>query len=452
MIYFISAIILYGISLFMYTYGRAGIINTILFTILSTIVSGLNLLYIISDYFTGRGLTNAIFFHLLNGLEGAGVSGYVIQVVAVLTLFLVSIAYTIYVCCVAIKNKNSKKYAISISYAVMIAAFMICPASRQLVTIYAQEVKQIAEIHKMNDSWIKPVGAPKNLVYLYVESLERTYSNKKYFPNLTKNLDELERYGISFSDIGQGESDWFTLGGMIASQCGFSTAQNVYKVGQKNIIHNIKCLPELLKDHGYTLAYMSGTRLGFAGTGDYYKDKGFDSVEGFEELKDKAVIHNEVSEWGLYDDETLELFFRKFKDLAEHKRPFALFGSTMDTHGPSGYVSPSCKSSPYPHIQDKILHAVSCSDILVSELVRKIINSEYANDTVVVIASDHLAMPSRATKYVGQLPRHNRLLIIPTDHGSGIVSTPGTTRDIGTTILKYIGFEGRIGLGKNLSN
>lgn len=67
----------------------------------------------------------------------------------------------------------------------------------------------------------KTIPDPKlNLVYIYGESLERTYFDNEAFPDLTPELGALKNEGLDFSHTQQLPGTDYTIAGMVASQCG----------------------------------------------------------------------------------------------------------------------------------------------------------------------------------------------------------------------------------------
>jgi phosphoglycerol transferase len=100
-----------------------------------------------------------------------------------------------------------------------------------------------------------------------------------------------------------------------------------------------------------------------------------------------------------------------------------------------------------------MLNAVAGADVLLASFIRQVRQSPIGANTVVVLASDHLAMTSTATPLFAGARRRNLLMIFPPGLSKGVhVDTPGTTLDIASTLLPFIGLEGAVGLGKDLSD
>lgn len=194
----------------------------------------------------------------------------------------------------------------------------------------------------------KANAKPKNLVLIYVESLENTYKDKaKFGRNLLKTLDAIE--GVSFSHFQQVMGTHWTIAGVTATQCAVPL-KNVTLYNGKTQGENIKsflpgaiCLGDILHDAGYRNVYMGGDALLFSGKGKFFKDHHFDEMYGREELKNR-LAEKDLHFWGLYDDDLLAQAQTKLKQLHAASQPFNLTITTIDTHGPDGYFLKPVKS------------------------------------------------------------------------------------------------------------
>jgi len=109
--------------------------------------------------------------------------------------------------------------------------------------------------------------------------------------------------------------------------------------------------------------------------------------------------------WGYYDDTVLDIAFERFNQLSAQPKPFGLFISTMDTHHPNGHPSRSCKDKIYQEGTNPILNAVLCSDYLISNFINRVLESAYAEDTIIILSSDHLAMSNTASHLLDDMER-----------------------------------------------
>lgn len=242
--------------------------------------------------------------------------------------------------------------------------------------------------HQVNISPKKP----KNLVLIYVESLENSYQQPALFKhNLLASLDQF--HGLSFQDFRQAPGTGWTIAGMIASQCGIPLKSVSFYDGNgvgekiKNFLPNAICLGDVLHKAGYRNVYMGGDALDFSGKGKFYRDHHFDEVYGRDELRG-TLTDAQLNFWGLYDDALLLATKQKLKQLHASGQPFNLTISTIDTHGPDGHYSPYCKKNKVNSFE-KI---VECTANQVAQLVQYIKQTGMINDTQIVISGDHLAM------------------------------------------------------------
>ena len=430
--------------------------------------------YLAADYFTGEGVTDAVLFHLVAGADGAGVLEFtdlLVQAGFALAGLLLFLA-------VAIRRfrQASRQRDISQAHAPVLLRLLralaapvlagvslaVHPATIDGMTLWAQyhtdgENTDISQ-------FVQPVELPaaprphKNLVYLYLESLERTYFDESKFPGLIRNLRELEKDSVSFHGLLQAPMTGWTIAGMTASQCGipmstFNVAAN--RMGErKRFLPGATCMGDLLKNEGYHLAYVGGADLNFAGKGNFYTTHGFDEIIGLEAMDVLTGGKLPKSKWGMYDDTTLDVVYQKFEQLSQTGRPFGLFSLTLDTHPPSGHATPACGEMVYGDGENKMLNAVHCADHLVGHFIRKIRSSQYAESTILVVGSDHLVMNSDATLLIqapGALPRNNLLLLFDTSAQPGIVNRVGTTLDVAPTVLSQRGYQiDEFAMGRNL--
>ena len=197
----------------------------------------------------------------------------------------------------------------------------------------------------------------------------------------------------------------------------------------------------------------NGSSLEFSGLKKFFVSHGFDNIYGLKELTELLDDKNYVNSWGLYDDSVFKIALDKFYDKSSGNKPFGLFISTMDTHHPNGHVSSLCEGEEWRIAVNPVLNAVKCSDRLIGNFIRQIISSEYADDTVIVITSDHLAMRNTATHRLERVPeRRNLFMIIEPSKIGERIDRNGSMLDVASTILPYLGFSGNIGLGRNLSD
>ena len=458
---------LLSISFYIVSKQSPGKVNRFLFSCIVFVHLFLFLLYKAADYFTGVGIDYATITQIKFGFRGAGIGDYVGHITLylfVLVLSLSALGFFIFKSKL-INRKKSRKLVLS-AYFLLVFAFVCNPAlinlynlptgtfipSRASSEFASTEFYKYYKIPKL-----KPrSNEQKNLVLIYAESLEHAFFNEQVFPNLVPRLKSIEQQGISFTNMHMTQGTGGTIWAISASQCGlplFLPNQAILTHGSEEFLGSAICLGDVLEDEGYHLAYYGGASLGFTGKGKFFKTHGFTEVYGKDELRLKLDDPDYLNFWGLYDDSLLDISFKRFLELSETKEKFGLFLLTIDAHTP-GYSSKQCEQTFYQDGENTHLNAVACTDYLLSEFIQKIAESPYAEKTVIVIASDHVnwnAAPSIDLLKKAREGRKNIFMIIEPgkDHVKE-VKTKATAFDIGTTILPFLGYDGEIGLGRNL--
>lgn len=448
--------------------------GTVLVVAVITVISTLLfVLYFISDYFTGDGINEAVIYHLRYGLTGAGFSEYAALAGLALLVLLACLAVLLRLLLhrsLAVRPAGSSRIAVALAFTALSLTLhpatadiaRLLPATAPGLAAYAsedtrrreREVQEDFDRHHVQTAARIAAGARKNLVLIYAESLERSYFDETLFPGLMPRLRALESAALTFTDIVQAPGTGWTIAGMVASQCGiplFTPSHGNSMSGLDSYLPAAHCLGDLLKDDGYHLAYLGGARLRFAGKGKFYQTHRFDEIAGLDELQARQRDTSYVNPWGLYDDEMLELAFDKFLALSKTQERFGLFLLTLDTHHPDGHLSATCRGMRYGNGDNPILNAVHCSDRLIAEFVERIRRSEWGKRTLIVIASDHLAMRNSAYDLLERVVRRNLFLVIDPDAAAAQrIATRGSMMDVAPTLLELMGHDSRLGLGNSL--
>ncbi|MER3547436.1 MAG: hypothetical protein C4338_07465, partial [Rhodanobacteraceae bacterium] len=244
------------------------------------------------------------------------------------------------------------------------------------------------------------MAAPgRNVVILYMESLERMYADPKVFPGLTPNLDRLRKQGLDFSGFETFSDATYTIAGMFASQCGvplytspFSAFD--YAAGNNNdettFQRKLVCLGDVLHAAGYRQVYMGGAPIAFSRKGLFYRLHGYDQALGLDQLEAQAGGNLPQSGWGLYDSDLFRLAMDRYRELERSGKPFNLSMITLDTHPPDGRPSPGCPA--YTRLANSMLQAVHCTDFLIGKFIDALAREPAWKNTAVLVMSDHLAL------------------------------------------------------------
>jgi phosphoglycerol transferase len=420
--------------------------------------------HVVSIQLAGSGINEAVLYHLIVGLEGAGFGEYRTTIVLAIGLLLATVAYGL--CCYYLVMRLKRKHlSIPLALTAIITSLGINPG---FTGVFKTSRAYFAEepmaplpddlVYDQVTALRNEVTQPKNLVLIYAESLESGYFDGERFPGLVPRLSDMRDKSLSFSRVESLPGMTWTIGGMVASQCGIPlvTANNIRntRIETETFLSEAYCLGDILTEHGYQLHYMGGADTTFADKNLFYESHGTWQVNGRAQLSPRLEDPNYINQWGLYDDSMLEMAKSRFDTLASDSKPFALTLLTLDTHHPNGHISRRC-DMPYGDGNNPILNAVHCSDQLLADFIEYVQSADAPEETLVVVVSDHLALPNTASDLLNQKPRLNLFMmpgIPPNSLGEDIDTTkPASLMDVGPTLLHALGFEVQaLGYGRNL--
>lgn len=280
----------------------------------------------------------------------------------------------------------------------------------------------------------------KNLVIIYMESLERIYTDSRIFPGLTPNLNHWRAQGLDYAGYLTFTGADYTIAGLFSSQCGapyLPSPVRALDLGGNNanatsFQPSLACLGDVLHAAGYRQVFMNGVSLSFADDGTFFKLHGFNQVLGLDQLE--AAHDNKLPHpgWGLYDSDLFRFAVQKFDALAKSGKPFHLDVLTIDNHPPHGRPSPDCPK--YAANSNDILQAVHCTDYLVGKFLGAISKNPAFKNTIVVVMSDHQSMRNDAWPLYPKWYKRRPLLFI-LNAGEGRRDMRFYHMDIAPTVL-----------------
>lgn len=418
-----------------------------------------------------------IMFHITSPVEGTSsdiIVGFVLKVL------LPSIAVTAAAVIVklVLKKKEAKQKALrtaNIVTAVVLAAFLGVSA---FLFMNKYKVIEYFSTKSVNSDFIKDnytdpektaITFPekkRNLIYIYLESVEMTYADKKSggaldyncIPELTKlalendcfsgNNEKLNGAKVSFGAT-------YTMGGMVAQSSGLPVVGGVGNAAsqQESFYPGATVLGDILKREGYNNELMVGSKVEFGGRGVYFGKHGdyklFDYTYA---LKNKMLPSDDYYVWWGFEDQKLFTFAKdELKDLASKGAPFNLTLLTVDSHFEDGYVCPLCKDE----YGTQYANVMACSSRQLKEFIDWIKQQDFYENTTIVLNGDHLTMDKDFLASIdAQYDRRTFTAII----NSAVKPEENKAREYNTldlfpTTLAAMGckIEGdRLGLGTNL--
>ncbi|QEW30736.1 phosphatidylglycerol--membrane-oligosaccharide glycerophosphotransferase [Erwinia billingiae] len=416
----------------------------------------LNASMLASNYFTGEGINDAVIYTITSSLSGAGIGKYILPAMGLIVGLVVLFGVLSWLLRLRKGHRASPLYSL-LAVILAVASINTTPAYQQVASLIKSQVgkgnSDFYTHYKVPGKQLR--GDKPNLVYIYAESLERTYFDEKAFPGLAPELSKIKDNAYDFSNTEQLPGTEYTIAGMVASQCGiplFAPFDGNASSSLSTFYPQNVCLGDILKSSGYQNYFYQGASLSFAGKDLFLSSHGFDHLYGYNELKSLVKDPNYRNDWGWYDDTLLDVVFDKYLELAKQNRPFSLFALTVDTHHPDGFISRSCQRKDYPFEgkPNKSFAAVACSQEHIARLIQRIQATPYFKNTIIVVSSDHLAMNNTAYKYLNQHDRSDLFFMVRgNDVTSKVLPVKRSTLDNGATVLDAMGGDNFIGLGRS---
>ena len=310
-------------------------------------------------------------------------------------------------------------------------------------------------------------GEQRNLIYIFLESMEMAYSDKasggayddNYIPNLT-NL-ALDPANVCFNGTtGKLNGAYslhgatFTSGAMVAQTAGLPAMEEVGNAAgtQSSFYPGATSIGDILKAEGYNQELMVGSEAVFGGREQYFSGHGDYKIFDYIYAMDNGYIPQGYKVWWGYEDEKLFDFAKQeILDLAAQPEPFNFTLLTVDTHFEDGWVCDLCEEQ-YPGNQ--YANVIACSDKQVYEFVEWIQQQDFYENTTIVICGDHITMDSNFCECIDTAYERRTYCVII----NGVLEQPEEARQFSTfdlfpTTLAAMGWtiEGdRLGLGTNL--
>lgn len=308
-------------------------------------------------------------------------------------------------------------------------------------------------------------GKKKNLIHIYMESMETTYTernkggskNQNYIPNLVElaeknvSFSNSDKLGGFFSAYG---TDW-TMGALLGTTTGVP-----YKlpIGENSAGDYAKFLPgvislgDILKKNGYENYFLCGSDAWFGGRTAYFRDHGDYTIYDYYVAVEEGIVAEDYFEfWGLEDQKLYEWSKLKITEIASKEENFNIAILTVDTHQAEGYVCELCDDK----YEEQYANVISCSDRQLVNFVEWIQQQSWYQDTVIIVTGDHLSQNKTFFDDIDKEDRRIYNCFINTDLEvkNSTQNRQACSLDLFPTVLAAVGarIEGdRLGLGTNL--
>lgn len=309
-----------------------------------------------------------------------------------------------------------KKTALPVALSTLLVASTLFIAKLEVVD-YISVSSTESDFIKQNYADSKSVNltfpkTKRNLIYIFLESMEATYADPSVGGNVTHNfipeLYSLAEDNINFSHnkkvggaLSYAGTTW-TSAAMVAQTSGLlikvPLASQPYG-GENSFLPGVNTIGEILKENGYNQTLLVGSDADFGGRKTYFSEHGDYKIVDINSLKDEGRLPEDYREWWGFEDKKLfEFAMEEVTALAQKGEPFNFTMLTADTHFPDGYVCEDCEEN----YDNQYANVLSCSSRKVYEFVSWLKEQPFYENTTIVISGDHLTMDPEFLKEANQ--------------------------------------------------
>lgn len=308
----------------------------------------------------------------------------------------------------------------------------------------------------------------RNLIYIFLESMEVTYTSTSEggvrTTDLIPELRGMAQNHVNFSpDDGFGggytlPGTTWTMAAMVAQTSGLPVKLpfdgEKYYSNYTDILPGVWSLGDILAEAGYHQVLMMGSDSSFAGRKDYFMQHGGYEINDYQTARQDGRLSEDYHEFWGYEDEKLFAYAKEeLLRLAANEEPFNLTMLTVDTHFENGYICSQCTSEN----RSQYANVIRCSSRQVGEFVQWIQQQDFYENTTIIISGDHLSMDSTFFRLIDSAydrQVYNCIINPAVENPKAYEKNRVfTTLDMFPTTLEALGvsFEGnRLGLGTSL--
>ncbi len=324
-------------------------------------------------------------------------------------------------------SKISVKY--KLLYAIVIFLISVWTlASSFGIPGYIKSLGELSTVFEEN--YVKPASVDlkfpekkRNLIYIYMESMENTVASRQNGGQSDKSIiPELEQIALnntSFSHTKSGlggalpaDGTTWTVGGMTAQSAGIPLKPFLGKDRNDmgyfdQFLPGAYTLGEVLEKAGYNQTFVMGSDAKFGGRDKLLTQHGNYQILDYVQAQQSGKLAPDYKVWWGYEDKKMFAYAKEEATrLSKEDAPFNLQLLTVDTHFTDGWLDETC---PKPH-QNQYDNVHACSSSQVAEFVNWVQKQPFAKDTTIILTGDHLGMQ---TSYYDQKvtdPRYKRTI------------------------------------------
>lgn len=286
--------------------------------------------------------------------------------------------------------------------------------------VKAFELKRLIKMYATNsqyieDNFVDPrevkMEFPKekrNLIYIYLESMENSYLSTDMGGYCDENLLEpLTTLAVNDNGYVFSNTDNFFGGPMSTTGCTWSCASmvnqnagipmkvpvNGNQYGQPgDFMSGAVMTGDILAAEGYEQSFMIGSSAVFGGLKYMYEEHGGFNILDYDHAINSGKLPKDYYVyWGYEDDKLYEYAKEELTRLDGTGKPFYMVMETADTHFPDGYVGPNTPRTRSSQYADVIAYSAS----EVTKFLNWMKEQPFYENTTIILIGDHLSMDKK---------------------------------------------------------
>ena len=344
--------------------GKPGIVRivlTVLFFVIGAFLC-LGLTWLLSIW---HDITfDEIVFYLSAPLEGTShdvMNSFYLRVVLVSVI--AAALFTVLLIVLVKKKKYRAFRTVTAVVFIALSLFLVCQTVRGMVRYRVIEYmrSRMTKSDFIDQNYVEPTSEnmifpdkKRNLVYIFLESVETTFADKasggafekNVIPELTRlTLEEGESFSGDKKTINGGyvtTGSSYTMGALVAQTAGIPVVGSIGNAAASyadSFYPGLRTIGDILKEQGYNQVFMCGSEATFGGRALYFKEHGGYQVFDYDYARNNGYIPKDYRVWWGYEDRKLLDFAKtRLTELNGEGKPFNLTMLTVDTHFEDGFV------------------------------------------------------------------------------------------------------------------
>ena len=318
---------------------------------------------------------------------------------------------------VVLNNTKKRLIPIGIYFVVTVALVLYhIPVLDYIHILNNEPEKNVSYSQFFVENYVNPdsvkITSPehkRNLILIYLESLENSFADKEHGGNQDTNLipeiTELVQQNLSFgknkNHIGGGLDaigSTSTFPSMHSRSLGIP---NITIYSKTPVLHHYKSLYKILHANDYKQIFFQGNSGLYKQFKQFAIDQGIDEIYGPDDLIQRMNLDTVdlIKKQGYKTVQDKETFVFAKQILDTISEPFSLTFFTIDTHAPSGLYDPDCiKINDEKNEDERLKASARCVSRELNKFLDTLRTKAFYGNTSIVVFGDHLFPGNRLVK------------------------------------------------------